>query len=673
MLYDKYNLYFRIIASIMNPTGLMHSMPKHKLAFYIVIVLFGVLYCTMSVANHYYFRTTTFDFGPYNYAFWDYAHFHITPCPIYKVFNSNNITFLQDHFSITLMFLVPFYWLLNWLTGTYTLLLVQVAFIVWGAWATYKVVSLKTGDGWLGVGAVVYYFLLQGRNSAFDEDCNIIIMCSCFVPVFIWYFESKRFVAATIVFVLALFSREDMPLWLPFVCLVLMLWHRKERKLVYACLGYIFASIVSFVLIFKVFIPAIHSSTVEYGLFEYSALGKDPYHALLFILRHPIDSFLMLFQNQSGDPINNGIKTEFYLVYLISGGFVLFFRPQYFIWFIPLLAQKMFNDQPIRWSTESYYTIQVATLLPIPVFIILSIVRSKIWRYLFAFILCGLALYITCYEANPSHRKFGYGNPVKRNIFNKAFFNPSYNVKTINRDLELIPPYASVSASASILPHLAQRKNIYEFPDAANAEYLAVFTFTDYFVMSQEQYSTQLYANYLFSSHWQVIAYDIPFLLLKRASGNNHAINYDSVLCNAEIMSSDHKHLIASDNELLNNEGSTWDSARIHSGKHSVKLTKDMAYGMTLPLKNIKTGDILCASVWRYSDDSANGMLVVSGGKGLYLPSANGINKDAAGWEQIILYFTVPDDYKDLGVYVWDNGGKQVWFDDMEVKIYRNK
>ncbi len=672
MLYDEYNLYFRSIASIMRLNGLMNSMPKHKLAFYIVMVLFGALYCTMSVANHYYLRSTTFDFGPYNYAFWDYAHFHVTPCPIYKVFNSNDITFLQDHFSITLMFLVPFYWLLNWLTGTYTLLLIQTAFIIWGAWATYKVVSLKTGDGWLGVGAVVYYFLLQGRNSALDEDCNIIIMCSCFVPVFIWYFESKRFIAATIVFVLALFSREDMPLWLPFVCLVLIIWHRKERKLVYACVGYILASIVSFVLIFKVFIPAIHSSAVEYNLFEYGALGEDPYHALLFIFRHPIDSFLMLFQNQSGDPVNDWIKMEFYLVYLISGGFVLFFRPQYFIWFIPLIAQKMFNDQPIRWSTESYYTVQVATLLPIPVFIILSIIRSRIGRYSVALILCGLAFFVTRYESNPSYRKLGYGNPVKRNVFNKTFFNPPYNVKTIYNDLALIPPDASVSASASILPHLAQRKGIYEFPDAANAEYIAIFTFADYFVMSQEQYSTLLYGTYLFNPHWQVIANDFPFMLLKKVT-DKKAPDYDSVLCNSENMTPDHQHLLASDNEPLNNDAATWDSTKAHSGKHSVRLTKEMAYGMTLPLKNIKAGDILCASVWRYSEDPANGMLIVSSGKSLYLPSAIGANKDAAGWEQITLYCTVPDDHKDFGIYIWDNGGKPVWFDDMEVKIYRNK
>lgn len=203
---------------------------KPKRLAYIALVLFGALFGVMALANHYFFRSTAFDYGPYNYAFWDYAHMHLTPCPMYKVFFPMvDVNFLQDHFSLLLMYLVPFYWLMNWLSGTYTLLILQTLFIVWAAWATYKLVELKTGDAWLAAGAVIYYFLLQGRYAAFDEDCNIIIMASCFVPVFLWYFESKRYIAALIIFILAVFSREDMSLWFVFIPIVVMIWHRREK------------------------------------------------------------------------------------------------------------------------------------------------------------------------------------------------------------------------------------------------------------------------------------------------------------------------------------------------------------------------------------------------------------------------------------------------------------
>jgi len=655
----------------MNQAGLINSTSRHKLAFYLVMGLFGALFCTISVANHYYFRSTAFDYGPYNYALKDYAHFRITTCYMYKVFIGYDITFLQDHFSLFLMYLVPFYWLLNWLTGTYTLLLIQTAFILWGAQATYKLVSLKTGDGWLGVGAVVYYFLLQGRNSSFDEDCNIIIMCACFVPVFLWYFESKKYVAAFIIFILSMFSREDMPLWFAFIFLLLLWWHRKEKKLVYVCLGYLAASVVCFILTFKVFIPLTQDPKNPYSLFNYGALGDDPSQALMHVIKHPIDTFELLFRNHSGDPVNDGVKMEFYWVYLISGAFVLFYRPQYLIWFVPLIAQKMFNDEPVRWSIESYYTVQVATILPLAVFLILGEPKSKPLRYSIAALLCILALGVTIYEANPAHRKFGYGNAVKRNIFASSFFNPPYNSEAIHRDLELIPPDAHISASASILPHLSQRKYIYEFPYIDDAQYLAIFAFHDFFKVPPDQYNEAVYNQFVFDPHWQIIANDFPFLLLKKVNGEGKTIQYDSIICNAETLAPDHKHLLTNDNEMPEIDSATWNNARSHSGKYSLKLTKDKPFGMTFQPANLQTGDILCVTVWRHSDSSNIGALVLSNGKDFYLPSSSGINKDSAGWDKLVLYCGVPIDHTGFKIYVWNNGNIPVWFDDLEIKKYK--
>src|ERR1700739_705900 len=641
----------------------MQTIPRYKIAFYIIMVLFGGLYCTMSVANHYYFRSTNFEYGPYNYAFWDYAHFHVTPCPMYKVFMHQDISFLQNNFSLTLIYLVPFYWLLNWLTGTYTLLILQTAFILWAAWATYKLISLKTGDGWLGLGAVVYYFLLQGRYSAFDEGCNVIVICSCFVPVFLWYFESKRFVAATIIFVLAVFSREDMSLWFPFICVVLVIWHRKEKKIVYSCLAYMLASVVCFILIYKVFIPFDQSKSSTYNLFAFSALGNDPYHALVYIIKHPGDTISLLFKNHSGDWQKDWVKADFYFVYLLSGGFLLLYRPKYIIWFIPLIAQKMFNDLPISWSIESYYTVQVATLLPIPVFLILADLKPEKWRYSLSAIVCVLAFMVTYYEADPNNRRLGeFSSPVKGNIFAKQFFDPSYNAKAIHKYIGLIPPDASVSASASILPHLSQRKHIYEFPDVQDAQYIAAFSFHDFYVVSEDHYQSAFYGKYVFSPNWEIVVSDSPFMLFKKVSGTTKLFKYDSVTCDAELESPDKKDLIASDKELLDIDSETIDSERVHSGKYSIKLTREKAYGMTFRPNYVEAGDMLCVSVWRYFNKKDTGVLILSRGSDFFVPSSKGINRDSAGWEQVIIYCPVPANHKDFGIYVWNNGTQPVWF-----------
>ena len=91
---------------------------------YFIILLFGLLILMIGLINHYYFKTATYDYANYNFAFWDYSHFRISPL---TTFRGN---FLQDHFSFTLMFFVPIFWMLNWLTGSYTLIIIQSAFIL---------------------------------------------------------------------------------------------------------------------------------------------------------------------------------------------------------------------------------------------------------------------------------------------------------------------------------------------------------------------------------------------------------------------------------------------------------------------------------------------------------------------------------------------------------------
>ncbi|HTA26756.1 MAG TPA: DUF2079 domain-containing protein, partial [Bacteroidia bacterium] len=210
------------------------SIPQKVLC--LIMVVFGCIFFITVIGNHYYFRTYAYDYAVHNFAYWDYSHFRISPVPCWKVFNGGPTTFIQDHFSLLLMYFVPFYWLLNWLTGTYTLLIIVVGFILLSAWALYRLIKLKTNDEWLAVISVLYYFLLQGRYSSFGSDNIILTICCCCVPLFLLCFELKKYVLAFSIFILLLFSREDMPLWFIFIFMVLIVWHWKEKKVVVYCI-----------------------------------------------------------------------------------------------------------------------------------------------------------------------------------------------------------------------------------------------------------------------------------------------------------------------------------------------------------------------------------------------------------------------------------------------------
>ena len=217
---------------------------------------------------------------------------------------------------------------------------------------------------------------------AFSGDVNLAIISACFIPIFIYYFEIKKYGIALIILILALFSRENISIWFVFIFIVLAIQHRKEKKAVLFSMTGIFISMIFFVLLFRVFIPALETEDKQFSLFNYSALGENPGEALSFILKNPIETIKLFFINHSGNPAYDGVKTEFYLVYIISGGFVLFLRPQYFIWFIPIVAQKVLNDSFIRWGIATYYSVEVVTLLPLSVFLTLSSLKSKYHKIL---------------------------------------------------------------------------------------------------------------------------------------------------------------------------------------------------------------------------------------------------------------------------------------------------
>ena len=624
---------------------------REKFWFYLALVTAATVFYVMTVANHYFFRTAAFDYGLYNFAFWDNSHFHISPCPVYRVVLGDQPSLMQDHLSFALFFLTPLYWLLNWITGSYTLFLIQTTFILWSGWAVYRLILLKTNDAWMALASFVYYFLLSARYCAFESDFNMAVFCACFVPLFLYYFESRRFTAAVAFFIFALFSREDMSLWFLFIFIVLMIWNWKEKKVLRICLWLMLACVVYFIILFKVFIPFFETPSHPYALFQYRALGANPLEALKFIFQHPWNTFKMLFQNHLPDQNLDHIKYEFYLVYLVSGGFVLFFRPQYFIWFIPLIAQKMLNDEYVRWSILWSYAVMVATVLPISVFLILSKIRSRPFKYSAAILVCVLALGVTDFKMNRRNRiqAMDWNPNVKENMFDTHFFKANFDAGRVHKDLRLIPDNARVSASASLVAHLAQRKKIYHFPDVGDAEYIAAFTFPDYYLMPTGQYNAEVY-SYFFSPDWNLIANDAPFFLFKKEPNcQKRFMPRDSIVCDVEMLSPDRRNIITSDGQRLIPLDNR-DTSRPYRGKYSVKADSKLPYALMLDDKKVRAGDLLRISVWRHTDNANSGALIVEYNKDpdQTLRCAYGINKDSLGWDQLQVYVTVPEKHEDF-------------------------
>lgn len=640
--------------------------PKKNLPL-IVLILFGILFFSMGILNHYFFRTYTHDYGNYNFALWDYSHFRISPLTTFRG------TFLQDHFSFLLMYFVPIYWLINWITQTYTLIIIQYSLVLAAAWYTFKIIKLKTNNLWLGTGVIIYYFTLLGRYTTFTADVNLAVMSACFIPVFIYYFEIRRYLVSMILLILALFSRENIPIWFIFIFIVLIIQHRKDKEAIGYSLAGIAISIIYFILLFKVFIPSVETPGIKFALFNYSALGATPGEAFSFIISHPVQAVKMFFINHLNDPAYNGIKGEFYLVYLVSGGFILLLRPQYLIWFIPVVAQKVLNDNAFRWGIGTYYSIEFITLLPLSVFLILSSLKSRSLQNVLTIIACIATIVVTIHELDQTNNKTPWAfEPSKTIFYDSRFITPPFNVEKVNQLLKKIPPTAKLSASNNLLPHLSQRKYIYFFPDVKDAEYIVFSIYDDHYMYSHEVNELNR-NNYLSDPNWKVIASEHPVYLLKLSnSGNdlqsgNRRNQIDTLFCDYEKIDKETGTVLFSNNQTAEMPDYLT-TEKSHSASHSIKLTAEKPFNTSHKVNDVEKIAYLQLSCWYYSKDDKAGIVATSG-KDFYIGSNTFVLQEPSGWKKVELNFLVPPgiNVNNFTIYLWNSGTEPAYFDDLQI------
>src|SRR4051812_12664535 len=102
-----------------------------KKPIHLIILFFCIIYCSISLVNHYNYRTYALDLGLFNNELYDYAHFQSNDYGLMKESFSNP---LADHFSLVVIIFSPLYWIL----GSYTMLILQIAFILLGGYGVYK-------------------------------------------------------------------------------------------------------------------------------------------------------------------------------------------------------------------------------------------------------------------------------------------------------------------------------------------------------------------------------------------------------------------------------------------------------------------------------------------------------------------------------------------------------
>ncbi len=471
----------------------------------VVLALFGGAFALLAVVNHYLFRTYAYDLGIYNQALWDYAHLRLAPSSVMRY---NNL--LGDHFTLVQLLWAP----LQWVFGSYTLVLVQIGLLLLGGYGAYRLHLLRTRGTQPGaaLGLLVLFLGSWGVYSALAFDYHDNVGAAMLLPWLLYWLEADRRGRATLVAVLMALSKENMALWLVFVALGLawLHWHEPARRR--WALAVAAGAAVYFVVVVKLLIPALSTGEVYFYQQQYAALGTSPGAVVRTLLTRPLYVIGLLFTNHLGQPDGDYVKLELHTMVLLSGGVALLRRPAYLLMLAPIYGQKLFSGNLLHWGLNYQYSIEFVPVIHAALsHWLVGVAPRRAGRLAGA--AAGLALLATVLSMQV--RRSPYYDKVATKFFSGRHYRVDFDAAAVHRGLALIPATARVSATAALVPHLAARPYIYQLPYVADADYLAVLRHASTYPLTDAELD-RLTATSLASGRWQTVLAQGPLLILRR-------------------------------------------------------------------------------------------------------------------------------------------------------------
>ena len=460
----------------------------------------GVVYALISLVNHYLFKTYTLDLGLYTHAMYEYAHFRMADCSVFKDLPQN---ILSDHFDLYLMLLSP----LVYVFGTYTLLVVQIVTTLLGGWGIYKLIGLYTDDDAMPLLAVAVFFFSFGVIHPFGFDYHSNVLTTMMLPWLMYFLKQRRFGWTSLFVVLFVIGKENMSLWLFFIAIGLMWDYRKDKKALWHLAAYAVFSIAYFFVINMVVMPRLGGTGG--GFARYAHLGDNYADIAKNLLMNPDETLRILFTNTSGKPHYDGIKEEFYLCALATGMVFTLLKPNYFLMLIPLIGQKMLAVDRLFWGVSLQYAVEFMPVLTISSFLVIIRLKKQFWRLIVAGGLLFSVILTTFYTVGVPH---SFVIPEQICIYqDRHYIQNKFDVAYAYELIDQIPEDASVCAAGMFVPHLALRQHVEDFVSKKEIN-------TEYVLITEPYFDILRKGNPIFSNRndYDTVATDGTLYLLHR-------------------------------------------------------------------------------------------------------------------------------------------------------------
>jgi uncharacterized membrane protein len=404
--------------------------------------LFAALYFACGLYRHLVFGSSAWDLGIFSQAVWQYSRLEMGFNTVRGV-----PSLLGDHFHPSLMGFAPLYRL--W-ADPVMLLLAQAFLTALAAYPIYRLAEMKLGSRRRATGAALAYLCFWGVFSAIIFDFHPIMLMLPLLAFACYFLERDNGPAMMAMVLLMLLVEETM---IPTVAAfgAYVFWRRRfflGGSIALVSLGW-------FLAVTRLVMPGINVNGADYLYWQhYAHIAPSMGSAALKLLTHP----WLLAKYLFWPPFKTLVLAAMLLPFL---GLPLLGR--FSIVGVPYLLQRFFSDYPGHWSFPCHYNALFGVVFAIAAVEALALLEE--WRRKGS----GPPPLLHRFNPDPSCRAMRAMGLAVFLVYFAGFWVylcpftwipealPGYRL------LREVPGDAVVVAQGHIIPHLAEREEVYVY------------------------------------------------------------------------------------------------------------------------------------------------------------------------------------------------------------------
>lgn len=456
---------------------MISQLRKHLDRDWQILLIVGfafLIYSAQSINRHLIFATFAYDLGIYSQVTYLYSQFEL-PFSTLK-----HMIQLADHFELILFFISPIY---RVLPNPITLLVLQALFVSLSALPLYYIFRDKLKNKSASLILVFCYLTSVGIGQAINFDFHPITLATLPISLVIYFWYFKKFKYYWITCFVSLLFKEDLPLL--FLGLGVYQFFHSQKKL--GIQTAIFSALSFYMIKFQIMPFILPSARDEY----LNTLNFPRVHNLQSVFLFPI----LLVRQFFNSPIKlNTLK-------LLYGEYLFLPLLSWLNWLtvFPYLFLRFNSSYQNLWSSLYHHNASLTPFLFTSLAFSLDNLKRKgalLKLSLLVFLVFSLVnFYITFITPYSSSRA-----------------TPSY---FLEKELNKVPQEVSISAQSPLVPHLANREKIYQFPEIIDAQYIVIYTKMGTFPINKKEYIKTL--EFLKNSReWKTVEDNQGFLIFNR-------------------------------------------------------------------------------------------------------------------------------------------------------------